>query len=212
MNFFERECIRNQVNEDEKKIQVLRLFVEDNAKEWYSANMAKLTLDSEWEDWKRSFIETYADKSWKFVHYAYSYKWINGSWLDYALKKENLLLETEPRMSVCSRINHIVIGLPIYIQDKLDKEEISTTEKLMNQLRRYSQAPTKGPKSEKQEMKKSPKISKTEERKPCKICELQGKYNRYHPTELCWNKSSNYERKNVNAVELEIEKEETKNE
>lgn len=100
MNFFERECTRNQVNSDERKIQVLRLFVEDNAKEWYSANMAKLTIDSNyynWEDWKKSFMETYADKSWKFVHYAYSYKWINGSWLDYALKKENLLLETEPK-------------------------------------------------------------------------------------------------------------------
>lgn len=104
----------------------------------------------------------------------------------------------------------------MYIQDKLDKEEISTTEKLMNQLRRYSQSVSKGPKREKQEMKKSPKISKVEERKPCGICESQGKYNRYHPTKLCWNKSSNHGKKSVNTVELEIEKEleseKTKNE
>lgn len=154
MNFFERECTRNQVGSSEKKIHVLRLLVEDNAKEWYSANIAKLTIEGDWEDWKKSFMETYADKSWRLIHYAYSYKWISGPLIDYALKKENLLLETEPKMSDCSRINHIVIGLPTYVQDKLDKEEISTTEKLMNQLRRYTQPPMRGPKREKLEGKK----------------------------------------------------------
>ncbi|KAF5293249.1 hypothetical protein FQA39_LY13648 [Lamprigera yunnana] len=43
-------------------------------------------------------------------------------------------------MSDTSRIHHIVVGLPYHIQDRLDKEEINTTEQLMNQLRRYSQA------------------------------------------------------------------------
>lgn len=118
----------------------MRLFLEQNASEWYSSTLCKLTLLGKWEDWRDSFLQTYGDKSWRSVHYAYTFKFINGSLLDYALKKERLLLETEPHMSNISRINHIVVGLPLHIQDRINKEEINTTEQLMNQLRRYTQS------------------------------------------------------------------------
>lgn len=64
---------------------------------------------------------------------------MTGSLLDYALKKLGLLLEAEPAMSDRSRIHHIVVGLPFHIQDRLNKEEIICSERLMNQLRRFSQ-------------------------------------------------------------------------
>ena len=67
----------------------------------------------------------------------YNYKYINGSLIDYALKKERLLLEIENSMSNMSRINLIVMGLPLNIQDKLDKEEITNTDLLMNRIRMY---------------------------------------------------------------------------
>uniref|UniRef100_T1HT13 RNA-directed DNA polymerase n=1 Tax=Rhodnius prolixus TaxID=13249 RepID=T1HT13_RHOPR len=131
ITLFEKECNRCEVTTDHTKIQILRLFLEQNAVEWYSSTLCKLTLTGEWKDWRESFIQTYGDKSWRSVHYAYTFRFIKGSLLDYALKKERLLLETEPKMSDRSRINHIVVGLPLYIQDRLDKEEIQATESLI---------------------------------------------------------------------------------
>ncbi|ESO05475.1 hypothetical protein HELRODRAFT_171106 [Helobdella robusta] len=52
----------------------------------------------------------------------------SGSLIDYALAKENLCLEIE-----MSRINMIVMGLPVKIQNQLDREEITTIEKLFKE-------------------------------------------------------------------------------
>ncbi|ESN97876.1 hypothetical protein HELRODRAFT_177518 [Helobdella robusta] len=52
-----------------------------------------------------------------------------GSLIDYALAKENLYLEIE-----MSRINMIVMGFPVEIQNQLDREEITTIEKLFKEL------------------------------------------------------------------------------
>ncbi|ESO00458.1 hypothetical protein HELRODRAFT_175890 [Helobdella robusta] len=52
-----------------------------------------------------------------------------GSLIDYALAKKNLCLEIE-----MSRINMIVMGLPVEIQNQLDREEIATIEKLFKEL------------------------------------------------------------------------------
>lgn len=133
---FEKECDRYKITDENKKIQSLRLFLEEGAKEWYSSNLRKLSL-SEWSDWSTSFLLVYADKSWTNVRFAYNYKYINGSLIDYALKKERLILEIESSMSNISRINLIVMGLPFNIQDKLDKEEINSTDLLFNRIRMY---------------------------------------------------------------------------
>ena len=133
---FEKECDRYKITEENKKVQTLRLFLEEGAKEWYSSNLRKLAL-SEWSDWSTSFLLVYADKSWTNVRFAYNYKYINGSLTEYALKKERLLLEIESSMSDISRINLIVMGLPFNIQDKLDKEEINSTDLLLNRIRMY---------------------------------------------------------------------------
>jgi len=119
-----------------KKVQSLGLFLEEGAKEWYSSNLRKLALNN-WSEWSISLLLVYADKSWSNVRFAYNYKYINGSLIDYALKKERLLLEIESSISNMSRINLIVMGLPFNIQDKLDKEEIINTDLLMNRIRMY---------------------------------------------------------------------------
>ena len=207
---FEKECQRHRVTKDDKIIQILKHFLEPNVGEWYSGTLSKLTINETWIQWKKSFLEVYSDKSWKTVYYAYTFKYLTGSLLDYAVKKERLFLETESTMSNQLRINHIVIGLPISIQDKLDKQEIDTTEKLMNQLRRYS--------SQSQPWKTNPKASKNipnnpvststqggstsnkttdhvkssfqTERSPCSYCTSVGFPNCYHPLERCRRKVS----------------------
>lgn len=92
---------------------------------------------SKWSEWSTSFLLVYADKSWSNVRFAYNFKYINGLLIDYALKKERLLLDIESSISNISRIHLIVIGLPLNIQDKLDKEEITNTDILMNRIRMY---------------------------------------------------------------------------
>ena len=42
-----------------------------------------------------------------------------------------MILEIEENMTMTTRINLIVVGLPEDIRDKLDKEEIRTTDRLL---------------------------------------------------------------------------------
>ena len=217
ITMFENECIRHRVTEEAKKIQILRLFLIENATEWYSSAIYKITIRGEWDLWRKSFLETYGDKSWRSVHHAYTYRFICGSYLDYALKKERLLLEMEPQMTIRSRINHIVVGLPIVIQDKLDKEEIISTEQLMNQLRRYTQGYSKKVDDEKNNQNETPaKLDTTgrvdfrsfdknqrTERKPCTYCASVGFNNRFHPLELCRIRKN--AEKSVNLTETTVQ-------
>lgn len=184
---FEKECARYGVIEDTKKIQCLRLFMEDSAKDWFSSTKQVSDMDH-WQLWSHSFLQTYADKGWSNSRYAYSYKYIKGygSLLEYALKKERLLLECEKNMTEISRITHIVIGLPIFIQNHISKDEINTTLELRNQLRKYESF-LMNPKQE-NPSKTSLPDRKMFEKKPCYICAALGKPNRYHPHDVCRNR------------------------
>ena len=84
--------------------------------------MMRLTLESEWELWKDNFSETYTDKGWVPVRNAISFKYISGLLLDYALKKERLLLEMDQTINQKTLINLIAAGLPNFITDKIDQK------------------------------------------------------------------------------------------
>lgn len=92
---FENECYRFEIIQDKKKIEIFKLFLEKSCLDWYSSMMIKLTINSEWEKWKKSFIETYKNKGWSQIRYAISFKYQTGSLLEYAVKKEKLLLEVK---------------------------------------------------------------------------------------------------------------------
>ena len=193
MNNFEKECERIKIIKDEDKIQILKLFLNGNAIDWYEATLRKLSIKEQWSEWRDSFEKTYADKDWDSVLYAYNFKYINGSLMDYALKKQRLIMDTERGITEQSIINHIVIGLPKHIRHHLDKEEIQTTEKLMNQLRRYNFESKR--EEEKLIINKTHnpnnnlKKKKQEEKRPCDICDSLGKPGRFHQKEACWNKN-----------------------
>jgi len=213
---FEKDCDRYNITDDNKKIQSLRLFLEDGAKEWYSSSLRKLSL-SEWSDWSTSFLLVYADKSWTNVRFAYNYKYINGLLIDYALKKECLILEIESSMSNISRINLIVMGLPFNIQDKLDKEEINSTDLLFNRIRMYDTGYNKQKREDmmKYNSNNITTIGKSNvkknllqyqnhfmKKKPCSMCEALNKPERYHPYHSCRNKQQYIEMKKVNVAEV----------
>lgn len=186
---FEKECIRFNIHNDEEKITCLRLFLEGSSEDWYTSNKYKLGLKN-WNLWSKTFLQTFSNKGWSNIRYAYSFKYMEnfGSMLDYALKKERLLLECERTMTDESRISHIVVGLPVHIQNRLDKENIETTEDLMNEIQKYDSFTNRINHINSQK-KDSTKVEGIRKKTPCSVCTALGKPNRFHPAEICRNKN-----------------------
>lgn len=86
--------------------------------DWYNATLTNLTLELEWLQWKQKFCEIYANKGWIPVTNAMSYKYLSGSLLDYAVRKQNLLIQTDKTMTVTTLINLIAMGLPNYVRNR----------------------------------------------------------------------------------------------
>lgn len=97
--------------------------------------LIKHSIESQWKVWKDSFCETYADKGWTSIKYSILYKYISGSFLDYALKKERMLLEINRSIDTCTLIDLIMIGLPDFIMNKIDRKKLTVTEDIFNELR-----------------------------------------------------------------------------
>lgn len=200
---FEEECHRCDVTSDEKKVEALRLFMEESGRDWFTSAHMKLSSPVNWRSYRESFLQTFSDKGWVNVRGAFNFKFLGGSLLEFALRKEKLLLEVDPNMATSTRIYLIVVGLPVYIQDRIDKDTITTKENLMGNLRKLESLVNKKPKIA---IEKSSNLNKKIvriEKKPCYICERLGKPERYHPTELCRNKNRHNEIKSVNNLEME---------
>lgn len=131
---FENECHRFEIIQDRKKIEIFKLFLEKSCLDWYSSMMIKLSIDSEWEKWRKSFIETYANREWSQIRYAMSFKYQIGSLLEYAVKKEKLLLEVRKTIDTGTLIDLIAAGLPNFITDRIDRESLQETEDLFNEI------------------------------------------------------------------------------
>lgn len=159
----------------------------------------------------------YADKRWSNVRFAYNFKYLNGLLIDYTLKKERLLLKIESSMYNISRINSIVMDLPWNIQDKLDKEEITNTDLLMNKIRMYDSGYSKQKIDDKRKFnnnnittngksnidkKYSTVLKPFNENKPCVLCEALNKPKHYHPFYLCCYKQQYLDMKKVNLLEV----------
>ncbi|XP_073947737.1 uncharacterized protein [Choristoneura fumiferana] len=205
MTIFEAECTRLGLEEDLKKIEALRLFLEDSCVDWYTSMLIKYTINSDWLIWKKSFCDTYADKGWSPVRYALLFKYRQGSLLEYAIKKERLLLEMNKTIDTPTLMDLIATGLPHYIADKIDRKTLKQTEDLFNNIRGLEHLVRKqnngvlGKNNEKEE-----KV------RPCGICEKENKGIRYHPESLCWFKNIGTRPKreyirSVNNSELETE-------
>lgn len=210
---YESECDRLDITEDVERIEVIRLFLDSNCKDWYGSMLIKNTLNSEWGVWKTNFLETFADKGWLPIMQAITYKFLNGSLLDYALKKERLLLETNKDIDKKTLIHLIAAGLPGFVREKIDREELQDSQDLFNELRRYEKLTSKRIADDNKEGKR---IVKSDDKKPCTICEKKGKNNRYHPENLCWYKSERNPKNNRNIqtnsiLEVELDTEDQKN-
>ena len=73
----------------------------------------KLTLESEWPMWKNKFFETFANKGWNPVTYALSFRYKEGSLLEYALRKEKLLLHMRNTMDSNTVVDLMLLAYQI---------------------------------------------------------------------------------------------------
>ncbi|XP_044760298.1 uncharacterized protein LOC123317753 [Coccinella septempunctata] len=209
IRLFVQECIRVGITQD-KYAETLRLFLTDSAVNWFNVCMKQNSLNN-WELWNNSFIETFSVQSWTDIAYAYNFKYLNGSLLDFALKKRNLLMEVDDEISLNSQINLIVISLPNHIQNRIDRKTIGTIEDLMSKLKQFGYLNDR----KKENNKTVPS------HKQCSNCEKLGFPNRFHPENMCRLKEqkSSYKKNNnikvVNNVDFEnavANSEEAKNE
>jgi len=206
---FEKECTRFDITQDEMKIEILRLFLDKSCTDWHCATLTKLTVNAKWNEWKNRFLETFADKGWSTVTYALSFKYKEGSLIDYAMRKERLLLDMNREIDTKTLVALIAVGLPEFIMNKIDKELCKDSTILFNEIRKYENLINKkfsSKKADRSEYKK-----KSEEKKPCKTCENLNKGIRYHPEETCWfktkeeGKEKNKTRVTANNSMIEVE-------
>lgn len=204
---FNKECERFQINEDKKKIEILKNFMESSSVHWYDCMLIKHTVDSEWNQWEKCFCETFANKGWSPIRYALAFKYQAGSLLEYALKKEKLMLEVRKKVDTGTLIDLIAFGLPNFVADKIDRETLQETEDLYNELGKLEHLVGRNKYERKISTNSDIKPKKIEEKKPCQICINEKKGKRYHPEENCWFKDKTQKSimKTVNNSEIEIE-------
>lgn len=187
---FETECHRFEIYEDSTKIEILRLYLDKSCLDWHSATITTLTIEAPWSEWRDKFLETFADKGWNAGIYAISYRFKEGSLMEYAMRKEKLLLDMDDVITTRTLVMLIAAGLPEYVRNKIDKEKCENTTELLHEIRKCENLVHKNTfikrKEEKQVNKKN-----FEEKKPCTNCEKLSKGIRFHPESSCWFKRKN---------------------
>ncbi|XP_076397156.1 uncharacterized protein LOC143265993 isoform X1 [Megachile rotundata] len=192
MKIFVAECKRLEIKEN-KYPEVLRLFLEGPASNWFSIFLKTNSLTCEWEHWNKSFMDTFNQKSWSEIAYAYTFRYLNGPFLDFALKKRNMLIDIDPDLTINSQINLIVIALPHFVKSRLERKNLTNIDNLMSLLSQMEPINNRNFNEKKDDKQKYNEDRQTNQRsrKPCAYCESVGFKNRFHPEEVCRTKTAN---------------------
>lgn len=220
INEFESECNRFDIIQDEDKIEILKYLLEKQSLDWYNSMLIKLTVNSEWAVWKSNFCETYGNKGWSQIKYAFAFRFQAGSLLEYATKKERLLLEVNKLIDNQTMINLIVMGLPDYIIDKIDKDTVKSTASLYNEIGKHEYVVNRKYNINRNKRNTYDYKMKPDKIKPCTICENLNKGIRFHPEDKCWFKQTDqYNRNRINnkainnsVIDVELNNDHKKNE
>ena len=210
---FENECDRYEVREDEEKIKVLGDFCKGRAAIWWTTN--EKMLDKTWAAWTASFKSTFGQKGWPAVRAAYAYRYQPGrSIIEYALEKQRLFADINPKIDTKALIDAIVVGLPITVQKELNRDLLTSIDLLHENLQRLDdpktspayQATRWSPReSDKQKSNEKP-------RDTCKWCDMLGFPGRKHASADCRTKLKAMQKlnesKKVNLVQPDSDEEE----
>lgn len=185
--------------------------------DWYNSMIIKLTMNSEWLTWKNKFCESFANKGWNPVTHALSFKYKDGSLIDYAIKKEKLLLDMRSSIDMGTLVDLIAVGLPEFILNKIDREILKDTVDLFNEVRKYEHMLNRKGFTVKRKNGFQNTYNKSENLNACRICENLNKGTRFHPESACWfkikedtgNKVKKESIKHVNNSVIEAELNET---
>ncbi|XP_041988018.1 uncharacterized protein LOC121739592 [Aricia agestis] len=210
---FENECVRFEINKDTTKIEILRLFLDKSCTDWHSATLKSLKIEAGWSEWKNKFLDSFADKGWSTGMYAIFYKYKEGSLMEYAIRKEKLLLDMDENIGTKSLVTLIAAGLPEFIRNRIDPEKCETSTRLLHEINKCENLVNNKSLFKKREQKDDNR-KYIEGKKPCKNCQNLNKGTRFHPEQSCWFKKEGKENKMIgsNSV-LEVSlSEETKNE
>lgn len=186
---FEKECIRFEISEDNTRIEILRLFLDKSCLDWHSATLTTLKIEAGWSEWKNKFLETFADKGWSTGIYAISYRHKEGSLMEYAMRKEKLLLDMDNNITSKTLVMLIAAGLPGFVRDKIDRENCEDSTGLLHEIRKCENLVGKNNFMKRKEERHD--IKKKFEKKPCTNCEKLNRGIRYHPEDSCWFKKKN---------------------
>lgn len=96
--------------------------------------MIKYSLQLERSEQKSNFVETNANNGWASSKYDLAFKYQSGYLLEYFIKKEKLLLEVRKTIGQGTLIDLIAVGLPDFVTDGINKEEILETKYLFNEV------------------------------------------------------------------------------
>ncbi|ESN98616.1 hypothetical protein HELRODRAFT_162051 [Helobdella robusta] len=156
------------------------------------------------------------EKEWNQVTYALLFKYKDGSLVDYAIKKEKLLLDMRTSIDTGTLVDLIAAGLPGFVLEKINRQSMEDTVDLFNEVRKYEHLMNKNKNGTYTRYENQKIYNKIEERTACKICERLNKGIRYHPEAACWFKmrdNNKFDRryiKHINNSVIEAELNETK--
>ncbi|KAK0073942.1 hypothetical protein PV326_012913 [Microctonus aethiopoides] len=137
MEDFEQECERLGVTTDEKKIEVLRMFVDKTCIDWYNSTKIQLDIEAEWETWKTEFSDIFAQNGWSPITYGLRFRYKEGSLMGYAMKKQQFLLNINRKIDATTMAYEIANGLPDFILNKIDLQKIHIAKDLLMEMRKY---------------------------------------------------------------------------
>ena len=213
-----------------KQIEVFKSCLDESFLDWFVVCQKKIGVDANWETWKENLIKAYGDPSWKPINYAFTFKYISGSYVEYTVKKERLLLELDKQLVPMTILDLIVVGLPTNIKNRLNRNSITNVDQLREKLKKYEGegTPTKSNAYQNSEKSSHPsptlksnkfkskeelshksnskvfnnKTKFARERVPCSICATMGAPMRFHPKTDCWYKDNVF-KKESNNISIE---------
>lgn len=109
--------------------------------------------------------------------------------------RKNLLIEVEPDILEISSVNHVVLGLPSFIENKTTKKMTISQKTLITELNtlealvKKDSKPFKMYAESKLETQKSNSDRPPINKKPCSFCAKLGFKDKVHPETKCWNNS-----------------------
>ncbi|MBP1527179.1 MAG: hypothetical protein H9Q66_04530 [Spiroplasma ixodetis] len=213
---FEAECLRFSLT-GTKQLEVFKSCIDDSLEDWFAVTQQQLTLSASWEQWKAELISAFSDGSFRPVRSAFFMRYFSGSIVEFAVKKQRALLDLDSSIDLKMQIYLIVCGLPLHIQDSLNRESITSIQILHKKLKKFDFKEGDLPsysnnnfnyrktaafqKNKFSNSSKNNNFDKFRNKKPCSICAAKG-INRFHLDADCWSNPKNI-KKSSNFTESE---------